>query len=301
MAKPRNKTADYIAYLALRLMVTLLHAFSTRNTYPVARTLADLVWRFGGRYRSRAMDHLRASFPDWPERRLASVVRESMRSFGYLTLEVFLTGRLITPYSWRRHVRLADTGELIRLLLERRTGMIFVTGHVGNFEVVGYTMATLGFPSIAVARPIDNPYINDWLMGVREKTGQGILYKKGATRSMDDILEARGALSFIADQDAGRKGVFVNFFGRPASTTKTPALMAMRYDAPIVVGYGRRLGDDYRFELAVERIIRPEEWRNRDDPMTWITQEYTLALEAIVRRKPEQYFWVHRRWKHQPE
>jgi KDO2-lipid IV(A) lauroyltransferase len=113
-------------------------------------------------------------------------------------------------------------------------------------------------------------------------------------------MAAHRPVSFIADQDAGRKGVFVDFFGRPASTYKSIALLAMQHEAPVVCVYARRLGEQFAFELGAERIIRPEEWRDRDDPLTWITQEYTAAIERTVRRNPEQYLWVHRRWKHRP-
>jgi demethylmenaquinone methyltransferase/2-methoxy-6-polyprenyl-1,4-benzoquinol methylase len=105
-------------------------------------------------------------------------------------------------------------------------------------------------------------------------------------------------VGFIADQDAGRKGAFVDFFGRKASTYKIIALMAMQYEVPVVIGYGKRLDEDDHFEIGIERIILPHEWAGKDDPVLWITQEYTAALEQVIRRAPEQYLWVHRRWKH---
>jgi KDO2-lipid IV(A) lauroyltransferase len=301
MAKPRNNVLDYLVYIAARVAAMFVHMLPAAATYRAAEAVADAIYRLLPRIRQRATEHLRASYPHLSEQRIDQLARQSTRSLACLGLEVLLTARMITPWRWRRHIQLAGMTPVLRLLLENKTGVVFVTGHFGNFEVVGYTMATLGFPTVAVARPLDNPYINEWLLGVRERTGQSILYKKGATASMDDILEARGSLSFIADQDAGRKGAFVTFFGRPASTFKTPALMAMRHNAPIVVGYGRRLGSrQYRFEIGIERVITPDQWAGKDDPMMWITQEYTACLEQMVRRTPEQYLWVHRRWKHQP-
>ena len=106
-------------------------------------------------------------------------------------------------------------------------------------------------------------------------------------------LDANGSVGFIADQDAGHKGVFVDFFGRPASTYKAIALLAMRHGAPVVVGYGRRLGAEYKFEIGVNRIILPGEWADKDDPMTWITegdsvqaaQVRTLCSKSRVRRR----------------
>ncbi len=300
MARPRNKYLDYLTYVALRLFAMFVHMFPPRTNYRTARLIGEMLWRFDRRHRRIAEGHLRISFPDWEDGRIARVARESMKHLVYLGLEVLLTTRLITPARWRRHVKLTGLAPVLRMLLANRTGMILVTGHYGSFELTGYTMATLGFPSVSVARPLDNPHINEFVMGVRERTGQSILYKKGATASMEDVLAARGTLGFIADQDAGRKGLFVDFFGRPASTYKSIGLMAMQFEAPVVVGYGRRLDDDFHFEMGVERIILPREWAEKDDPLRWITQEYTAALERIVRADPEQYLWVHRRWKHRP-
>ena len=79
------------------------------------------------------------------------------------------------------------------------------------------------------------------------------------------------------------------------------ALLAIQYNAPVIIGFGRRLDEDYHFEIGIQRLIRPQEWADKDDPVKWITQEYTTALENVVRRAPEQYLWVHRRWKHRPK
>ena len=301
MARPRNKYVDWLVYIALRLVAMFVHMFSPAANYRTARLIGWAMWRFDARHRRLAREHLRRSFPDWPADRIDRVGMESFQHLVKLAMEVLLTTRLMTHWTWRRYVRLANLTEPIRLSLERKAGLIFVTGHYGGFEMVGYMMATLGFPSVSVARPLDNPYINEFVMGVRERTGQSILYKKGAAASMEDVLATKGTLAFIADQDAGRKGLFVDFFGRPASTYKSIGLMAMQFGVPIVVGYGRRLGEPFTFEIGVQRIIHPVEWAGKADPLRWITQEYTHALEQIVRDAPEQYLWVHRRWKHRPK
>ncbi len=300
MARPRNKLLDYLTYVALRLFAMFVHMFSPAANYRTADLIGWLIYRLDRRHRRFAVEHLRRSFPAWSEETIHHVARESLKHLVFLGLEVLLTPRLITPLLWRRHVQLANLSEALRLLLEQRSGVILVTGHYGSFELVGYTMATLGFPSVTVARPLDNPFINEYVMGFRERTGQSILYKRGATATMEDVLAGCGTLSFIADQDAGRKGLFVDFFGRPASTYKSIALMAMQFGAPIVVGYGRRLDEAFHFEMGVQRIIHPHEWADKPDPLVWITQEYTSVLEQIVRDAPQQYLWVHRRWKHRP-
>ena len=131
--------------------------------------------------------------------------------------------------------------------------------------------------------------------------GQQILDKKGAAQYMEKIISSGATLCFIADQDAGRKGIFVDFFGRKASTYKSIGLIAVTNNIPIVVGCSRRIDNLFRFEIEVNRIIVPEEWADKDKPLEWITAEYTKAIEEFIREDPSQYWWLHRRWKHRPK
>ena len=124
---------------------------------------------------------------------------------------------------------------------------------------------------------------------------------------MTALLQKGGNLGLLCDQDAGPKGMFVDFFGTPASTFKSIALLALEYDALVIVGYSIRLPDCSmeedvgwsRFEVGCEALIDPRQLTS-NDPVREITQLYTAALERAIRRAPEQYFWVHRRWKSQP-
>jgi KDO2-lipid IV(A) lauroyltransferase len=300
MARKRNKFADYVAYLAVRYVATLAHVFGCHASYQAARWIADMLFRFDRRHRTIATEHLLRSFPNWPSERLRRVARESFRSMAYMGMEMLFITRVIRPETWRRHVVLTNQAQNIRLLTQRNRGIVYVVGHFGNWEIVGYTTAILGFEGFAVARPLDNPYLNRYVMLLRQKKGLTILDKRGASLRMDGIFHSRRYVGFIADQDAGRTGVFVNFFGRQASTAKAPALMAMRYEVPVVVGYGRRLSERFNFELGIQRIIHPQEWADKPDPLRWLTQEYTTELEKVARRWPEQYLWAHRRWKHRP-
>ena len=281
----------------------LLQIFPIEMLYGVADRLADLLYRVDRRHRERALGHLRRSFPDWPQQRIEETARASMRSLIYLGLEFVFVTRLISPTQWRRCIRLHNMAETLRLLVERQTALVLVTGHFGNFEVLAYAMAALGFPNLAIARALDNPHLNEYVLNLREKRGLRIIDKNDpqAAGHVERALAAGRAVGFVADQDAGRKGIFVDFFGRPASTFKSIGLMAMQHEAPVVVAYARRLGGGFRFEIGAERVIRPCEWADQDDPLRWITQTYTAALERIVRRHPGQYLWVHRRWKHRPK
>ena len=150
-------------------------------------------------------------------------------------------------------------------------------------------------------RPLDNVYLNRFVVRTRRTHGLTLLDKKGAMHGARDVLKAGKLLAFIGDQDAGRKGLFVDFFGRPASTYKSIGLLAMWTQCPIIVGYARRQGRVARYEVGVQRIIHPHEWQQQGDPLRWITQTYTTAIEEIVREAPDQYLWIHRRWKSNPK
>ncbi len=301
MAKPRNDLLDRLTYLALRLVSMGLHCFPVDLNLRTARLIGSIMYRVDRKHRERAMHNLSRSFPDMPVGERQRMARRSMQHLVMLGVEVLFTTRLIRLDSWGRYVELHELSETVELLLRDKSPVLTLTGHYGNWEILGYTLATMGFESAAVARPLDNPYINQWLLGVRQKKGMRILDKKGATTEITDILDAGGVVSFIADQNAGAKGLFVDFFGRKASTYKSIALLAMRYDAPVVIGYARRMGERFRFRMGVNDIIYPSDWAEEGDPLRYITQRYTKAIEDFVREDPGQYLWVHRRWKSRPK
>ena len=222
-----------------------------------------------------------------------------MQHFLRLGVEVMFTPRLIQPDTWADHVQLDRLDEAMDLILSDRP-TILLTGHYGNWEVLGYLMALLGIDLAAVARPIDNPLVNDWLLGIRERRGLRIITKWGAAEPMVERMRSGGTLAFIGDQNAGNKGLFVPFFGRLASAYKSIGLLALRYNASVICGYARRVGDGFRFTVGCTDIIRPEDWADRPDPLYYLTARYSRAIERMVREAPEQYLWLHRRWKSRP-
>jgi KDO2-lipid IV(A) lauroyltransferase len=130
-----------------------------------------------------------------------------------------------------------------------------------------------------------------------------IITKWGATERMAKVMQAGDMLGFIGDQNAGDGGLFVPFFGRLASAYKSIGLLAMNYDAPIICGYARRTPGPRRrfhYRIGAADIIYPRDWARRPDPLYYITARYTRAIEHMIRLAPDQYLWVHRRWKSRP-
>ena len=301
MATTRNDLTDRLQYVALRIVHMMMHCWPVHLNLRLAQFIGDVMYVVDAKHRKRATGNIRRSFPHFSEAKCQRLARESLRQMIMLFVEVMFTVRLIRIDTFTRHVRLGDFQDTLKLLMRRHGGLIMITGHYGNWEILGYVLGVLGFPTVAVARPLDNVYVNRWLLGTRERTGQRIVDKKGATEDITRTLDAGGTVGFIADQNAGPKGLFVDFFGRKASTYKSIGLLAMNYDVPVVIGYARRVGTNFDFEVGSTDIIHPADWKKEDKPLHYITQRYTAAIEKFVADEPGQYLWVHRRWKTRPK
>ena len=297
--KKPHPVLDWVVYALVRLLSGLFAVLPVAWTMAAACAAGRALWRLYGRGRRRAMANLEAAYPDKGRAWLERIGRRSFEQLAMLGVDVLLTPRLARRDNWREYGEYKNI-ERAKWLMQEGKGLLLLTGHYGNFEILGYLMGLFGFNLYSVARPLDNRYLDQYIRAIRERHGQRIVDKRGAAVLMSQVREKGVSLGLIADQDAGRKGIFVDFFGRPASTFKSIALMAAHDNLPIVVGYSRRIGNAYRFEIGVNRLILPEEWADRPDPIRWITAEYTRAIEAFVREDPSQYWWVHRRWKTEP-
>lgn len=301
--RPQSFT-DHVAalaqYAALRGLFGVFHMFPAAQNMRTAAHFGSLYGRFVRRHRDRARGHIHRSFPELDEAAVARLADESMQSlFQMFLVEATAVPRLLTPTSWPQHVRTGRIEASLRLLVGNDP-VIFVTGHCGNWELLGFTLALLGFRLHALARPLDNPWLDRWIRGVREARGLTVVTKWGATHEVQRIIESGGRVGFIADQNAGEDGMFVPFFGRLASSYKSIGLLAMRYELPIVVGAAQRVGGRFDYELDGVDVIRPNEWHDQPDPLFYITARFNRAMELAVRRTPAQYLWVHRRWKSRP-
>jgi KDO2-lipid IV(A) lauroyltransferase len=300
MARPRSVVADYLVYLVVRLVVSVIQALPYRAACSLGGGLGWLAYCLDVRHRRVALDNLRQAFPGrYTEAALHRRVRTVYRHFCTLLIDIIHVPRRLHADNWGLYVEI-DRPRWAGLLLGDRP-LLLVTGHFGNWELGGYVLGLLGFTTYAIARPLDNRFLDDYLRSFRQRTGQLLLAKHGDFARIQALLAARGVLATLADQDAGPRGLFVDFFGRPASTHKAVALLAMEYRVPLVVLGVVRLPGDLRYRIVMEDVIEPAEYEGRPDAVRAITQRFTAGLERLVRQAPTQYFWLHRRWKHQPK
>lgn len=304
MAKSARPIRHRLEYLAFRTFACVIAAMPLRTGVRAAELLAFVFARVLPQKVVRghvARDSLRLAFPNRSPAEIDDLVYGMWRHLFRMVVEIVQLPRKVGRDNMADVFTFRNRDETVRALCSGRPVLV-LGGHFGNWEIGNVAFGAFGFPVNAVARDLDNPYLHEWFLKIRRKSGGKLISKRGGGSEMTEVLERRGLLGVLCDQDAGDKGLFVPFFDRPASTFKSIALLAMEYRALVVVGYSQRLPDDFvsghwvRYEIGCEEIIDPEECANADE----ITRRYTAALERVVRRAPEQYFWVHKRWKSKP-
>lgn len=297
-----------LEYLVFRTLICLPPALSPRCCAALSHGLAYVVHHLLPRKWTRydvARQNIQHAFGDrFTDQQADDLIYRMWVHLFRLVAEIAQLQRKFVSTRFHDVLEVGHHTEMLHVLCSDRP-VILVAGHFGNWEIGIAVFGAFGFPMGVVARELDNPYLNKWFRQFRQSTGHRMIAKKGGYDEMLDTLERGGHLALLGDQDAGPRGLFVDFFGRPASTFKSIALLAIQYQAILCVGTTRRLPDDFRgspwvrYRLDCEDIIDPLEIE-ADDEVREITQRYTRALENAVRRTPGQYFWVHRRWKSVP-
>lgn len=315
MAKPRHRAADYTVYLAIRAVVCIVQTVPPAIALWVADRIAGLLHRFVLSRRRIALDNLVAAFPELTTdpSRADALVRAMYRHFIRAVVEALVLKRKLHVTNWRSFLDLYPAVGLPRAMLNPDRAALLVSAHFGNWELVGYATGAMGFKSFAIARVLDNPFLERYTRRLRQSTGQTLIAKNDDFDRLTAAMKEKAKVATLADQDAGPRGVFVDFFGRPASTHKAVALMAIEFDAVMVVFGVPRVDrtlhpaapaqpglESVYYAVEVEDVIDPRTYAERPDAVKAITERYTAALERLIRRHPEQYFWLHRRWKHQP-
>ena len=302
MAKERQPILDYTIYLAVRGVVCFVQALPPQLGFALAELLAKGLYRFDRRHRRIAAENIRHAFPELAEQpaSIDRLVRGCFRHYSLLLIEIILLPRKLRLGNYKKYALLIHGERIVPGLLDDRP-LLIVTAHFGNWEIAGYVIGACGFETYAIARVLDNPYLERFFKTFRQATGQTIIAKKADFDRLSKVMRAGGKVATLGDQDAGPRGVFVDFFGRKASAHKAVALMAIEYDALMVVVGTPRVAEPMHYEIINEEVIDPRDYADRSDAVKAITQEYHDALERLIRRYPEQYFWLHRRWKSQPK
>ena len=296
-AKPRYSFAHHAEYALARTLEKTVATLPEGAADAVGRRIGRGVYRMGIR-RETVVDNLRLAFPEkddaWHRRTALAAYehlgREAAAMLRLSKLDAAAIVQRTVPRGW---------DEMEAALAERK-GVLLVTGHYGNWEIAAATVAARGIPIAAIVRRQGNRLVNDRLNELRRRLGVETITQREAPSRVPRLLRKGGVVGIVGDQDARRAGIFVPFFGRPASTHRGPALFAIKLGTPVFSCVARRLPEGgVRYEVAGERVpvVRTGDL---EADVRALTAELAARLEAQVRVAPEQYFWFHRRWKSKP-
>jgi KDO2-lipid IV(A) lauroyltransferase len=289
--------AHYVEYTLLRGAVGVLRRLSLKRAGDVGEWLGSLGYAPFGIRRAVVERQVRAAFPGLAEVEVLRISRESYEHLGRTTIET----ALLPDCSPAEIVGLFDRVEgwdLLERARSRGKGVLIVTGHLGNWELGGSYVAARGLRLEAVARRMQNPIFDRYLTETRRRIGMTVIPDAEAVRRVPRAIREGHAVAFLFDQGAaGLASTWVPFFGRYAKTPRGPAVFALRLDATVLFACAIRQPNG-RYVLHFEEIV-VERTGEREADVDAIVAAFTNSLERWVRRYPEQYFWHHRRWKHQ--
>lgn len=290
-----------LEYLVALTLVYGVRAFSPAFAWDSARALARLAWRLGLR-RKPILRNLEVAFPELTPRAREEMGERCMEHFFSVFVDILFQRRMINARNLFRHVEMRGwTREYldehgVAGLQRRARGLLFLTGHLGNWELSSGVFGLLGVPIVPIYRAIRNPFMDRLIKRIRLVELKRMIERRGAVRPMLDTLAEGENVGMLFDQEAIH-GVFVPFFGTPARTHKTPAILACDHGVRIFFGWMRRKGDFLRYEAQGSLLDLTAAGGDRLDAIHDASARLMAHLEEQIRVQPEQYFWMHRRWK----
>jgi len=281
----------------LRGAAAALRQLSFRRAGDVGEWIGRRFYDWVGIRRDVVERQIRAAFPGLAQNEVKRVARESYGNLGRTTIETAVLPKC-TPAEVVGLFDIIDNWAIVEETLARGMGVIMVSGHLGNWELGGSYIASRGVHMEAVARRMQNPLFDEYLTETRRRVGVHVIHDADAVRRVPRVVRTGGVVGFLFDQGAaGLASTWVPFFGRYAKTPRGPAVFALRLNAPIVFTCAVREPTG-RYSMKFEEIA-VQRTGDLDREVEAIVGEYTKVLERWVRKYPEQYFWQHRRWKHQ--
>ena len=289
---------DYSVYLLVRFVICLIQSLPLNTCQQLSNQFGILCWHVLRLRRKVIEENLRTAFPHLSQGQRDRIALGMWQHLLLMVAEIAHAPRKLHRTNWRKHSGCSRMKDMLARLIDERP-LVIICGHLGNFELGGYLVALHGFPTHTVARPLDNPYLNRFVNDFRGRTGQHMLDKDGSGEEISELLNSGGTLGLLGDQDAGARGCWVDFFGKPAPTHKAVGVFTLGSQAPTIVCAAIRKAP-MKFEMQISDIVDPLEEGFQLDTIPMVIEWYTRCLEELIRKAPQQYWWVHRRWKRIP-
>jgi len=283
-----------LEYVIVRALVAIVRVTPGPIVRGVGTVLGLTFYTIDGAHRRIALRNLETAFPSRPDAERRAIARAAFAHFGRLLFEL-LQFSTLSPQQMLARVEF-DGEERARHAYAQGKGVLFITGHFGFWELHAVVHGVKIEPIGLLARALDNPHLNQLLEDIRQSTGNTVVYRRGTIRRVMRTLQAGHGVAVLIDQHImSRDAIYVDFFERPAATTSAVAALALRTGAPVVPVFALPLGHG-RYRLIYEHQVEPPR-ADSPDAVREFTQRCTDVLEMYVRRHPELWLWMHRRWR----
>ncbi|KAA0231296.1 hypothetical protein EDS67_03060 [candidate division KSB1 bacterium] len=296
-----RKLKHLLEYLGLLLLVQIAAAVPRRTLLAFGAGLGRFTFSILRIRRRVALENLQHAFPEMPRAELQAIARNNYENFGRMMMEYFRLPKL-SAQELDQLVRFRDSGheQLWQQALAEGRGAICMTGHFGNWEYLG-AMVARRFPMVFLYQAQNNPYADQLIRRTRQQMHMASIPRGSAMKGILKALREKKFVAILADQDAGQSGIFVGFLGRPASTARGPAAFVLRSGAPILFVVAIRQADGtHVIESDCLRFDDLAATLSDEEKIREITTRWSKVLEDYIRRYPDHWFWMHRRWKTQP-
>lgn len=292
-----RKSKHLLEYLGVRLVCGLFHLLPARFSFWVGEQLGRVFSVVLPRRKALVLDNLEKAFPEKNRSERERIAARVWRNLGRTAVE-FIRMPDVTKEKGK-DIFITEGVENFEEAKKRGNGVIFITSHFTNWEITGVGCQFLAKNVVAIARPMSNPYVEAWVQSKRKKSGMKIILHRQAVRASLKVLKKQAVIGILVDQNLYTGGIFVDFFGRPAATTTLPALLHLRTGAPIVMASTLRQKD--RFRLIYDPPIYASDQGVSEERIREVTEKISHAVESMIRKHPENWFWIHNRWKRKPE
>lgn len=296
--KPLSPARQSVEYVGLKALLSGLRAMPLERSSDLMAKIVGAGVLVSARLRHIGMDNLRRAFPERDDTWRREVLRGSFRSLG----------RLVAEVAWFDDLRPGNIRERIGFVSEESERhwrnivggkrQIITTGHFGNWELFAQAQGLMGYPIHIVHRALKNPKVDDLLIELRSRAGTDVIYKHAAAREILRLLRADEVVAIPIDQHAiGTQGTAIPFFGRPAATTTAPVRLSQLTRAPLSVAVLVRRGESINHDILVRPPIEPPPPTRSEAVLREVMTRVNLEFEEVVRLHPEQWLWMHRRWR----
>ena len=293
----KNKLRQIVEYAGVTLAILLVRIMPLRIGRIFCRLTGDAFFLLSSRRRKLALENLQMAFgSEKSPAEIRSIARRSVHSFFLTCFEMVWVTRQRPDWRLQACMDEFEVGrQRLRELYEKAGGIIFVTPHLGNWEIFLRLAQLAEVPLVIVARPLDNPLLEKLVTRSRTATGQRIIYKKNAMFAMEEALRQGRCVGILADQSS--RGIPASFFGRPAYTTVIPAILAYKYNRPIVVVACVRKERALEYRGSMSDPLWPDLAANEGSELKRLTEAMNRWMETFILSQPDQWLWMHDRWK----